>query len=191
MRSTRTALAAAVVFAAACGGGISVKSDYDPGVDFSQYSTFVVLDEAEGGGQVDGFTDQRLKASMASTLEARGWRQVDDSAQADAAVGYQFTTEDRVSYNTVNTGWGGYGYGYGGWYGPGWGGGVSTSSTTENHYQVGSLIIAIFDQEREEMIYVSTGTKTLSQDNLSPEESQQRIDDAVQTILRDFPPASN
>ena len=145
---------------------------------------------ADGGGQLDAFTDQRLKSALARNMVGKGLRQVDSPNQADVAIGYQFTTEDRVSYNTVNTGWGGYGYGYGGWYGPGWGGGVSTSRTTENHYQVGSLIIALFDTSSEEMVYVSTGTKTLSNDNLSPDEAQQVINDAVDTILRDFPPGA-
>lgn len=187
MHLRRFAFAGFSFVLAACGGGIDVRSDYDPGTDFSAYQTFAVLDEAEGGGDVSQFTDQRIKNSIVTVLTERGWRMVDTADEADATVGYQFTTDDRVSYQTVDTGWGGYGYGYGGWYG-GWGGGMSTSTTTEQHYSVGTLVIAVFDQDRKEMIYVSTGSKTLDDRNLSPDEAQMRFDEGVRTILRDFPP---
>jgi len=192
MQPRKSVLAGALAISvAACGGGIDVTSDYDPQTDFTSYSTFAVLEEADGGGTVSRLNDERIKRSLAATLTSRGMRQVDTPAEADAAIGYQFTTEDRVSYQTVNTGWGGYGYGYGGgWYGGGYGGGISTSNTTERHYEVGSLIIAIFDTSVEEMIFVSTGTKTLGTKQLSPEETQARIDEAVETILRDFPPGT-
>jgi hypothetical protein len=80
--------------------------------------------------------------------------------------------------------------GYGGWYGAGYGGmGMATSTTTETRYTVGALVIALFDVEREEMIFTATGSKELATDNPSPEESQQRIDDAVKKIMEAFPPS--
>ena len=117
-------------------------------------------------------------------------RQVDSADDADAVVGWQLTTEQRSSFQTVSTGWGGYGYGWGGWYG-GAGMGMSSSRTTERRYEVGSLAIGIFDVKREEMIFTSTGSKTLSSGTLSPEESQKEIDEAVAEILEEFPPGSS
>jgi hypothetical protein len=149
-----------------------------------------VLDEATGGSGIDQLTKNRVKNSIANTLTAKGMRQVDDQKDADAAVGWQFTTEQRSSFQTVTTGWGGYGYGRGGWYG-GMGMGTSSSRTTEVRYDVGSLAIAIFDVKRDQMIFTSTGSKTLSSGNLSPEESQKRIDEAVAIILEEFPPGSD
>jgi hypothetical protein len=182
------ATGALAAVASACGGGISVNSDWDPAIDFANYRTFAVLDEASGE-QLPAFVDQRVKASIASTLTAKGMEQADNPDNADVAVGYQFTSEQRSSYQTVNTGWGGYGYGgYGGWYGSGMS--MGTSTTTERRYEVGSLVIAIFDVEQEQMIFASTGSKTLEDRQMTPEESQARIDEAVQTILRDFPPGS-
>jgi len=173
-----------------CGSGLSVTNDWDPGVDFSAFSTFAVLDEATGGSGIDQLTRNRVRTSIAKTLEGKGMRQVDNADDADAAVGWQFTTEQRSSFQTVSTGWGGYGYGRGGWYG-GMGMGMSSSTTTERRYDVGSLAIAIFDVKRNEMIFSSTGSKTLSSGNLSPEESQKRIDEAVAKILEEFPPGSD
>ena len=173
-----------------CASGISVTNDWDPGVDFSAFSSFVVLDEATGGSGIDQLIQNRIKNSIASTLEGKGMRQVDSADDADAAVGWQVTTEQRSSFQTVTTGWGGYGYGRGGWYG-GRGMGMSSSRTTERRYDVGSLAIGIFDVKRDEMIFTSTGSKELSSGNLSPEESQKRIDEAVAKILEEFPPGSD
>jgi hypothetical protein len=169
--------------------GITVQTDYDPGIDFSRYSTFYILEEA-GDDTAPGFWDDRIKNSMAKTLTAKGWTQVDSPDEADVAVGYQLTTEERTSYDTVHTGWGGYGYGYGGWYDPYWGGGMSTSTTTERRYEVGTLIIAMFDQEQRQMVYASTGSATIDQRQRTPEESQVRSDEVIDRLLRDFPPAS-
>ena len=180
---------AAVMMTVACGGGLKVQTDYDPAVDFSRYSTFVVLEEA-GDETAPGFLDARIKNAMAQTLTAKGWRQVDSPEQADVAVGYQLTTEQRSSYQTISTGWGGYGYGYGDWYDPYWGGGggMSTSTTREYRYEEGTLVIAVFDTRKKEMIYASTGSGTLEERQQTPEQAQAEVNEVVEQLLKDFPP---
>jgi hypothetical protein len=188
MNTVRLGTVLMLALTAAC-GGISVTTDWDPSFDFAAPQTFTVLDEASGQ-PLDRLNDQRVKNSIATVMEAKGFRQVADTSQADLAVGYQFTTEQRSSYQTVDTGWNSYGYGgYGGWYRYG-GPMMTTSTTTETRYDVGSLLIAVFDTERRAMVFTSTGSKSLSDAQRSPEEAQRRIDDAVDQILRDFPPGS-
>jgi hypothetical protein len=190
MRVERLAMAGILAVAlSSCGSGISVSSDWDPGVDFTSYNTFVVLDEASGGAGIDQLTKNRVKASITNTLQAKGMREANSQDEADAAVGWQVTTDERSSFQTVSTGWGGYGYGYGGWYGRG-GTSMTTSRTTETRYEVGTLVIAMFDTDRKEMIFTATGSKTLKTDNPSPQEMQKRIDEAVAKILEGFPPGS-
>jgi hypothetical protein len=180
---------ALAVMVSGCGPSIDVSSDWNPAVDFSAYQTFAVLDEASGGQHVGQLNSERIKTAIGSTLEAKGMRQVDNPDNADVAVGWQLTTDERSSYQTVNTGWSSYGrYGRGSYYGGG--GGMSTSRTTETRYEIGSLAIALFDESTDEMIFTSTGSKKLSSGNMSPEEVQSRITQAVETILRDFPPGS-
>ena len=179
--------AALALTVSACGPGIEVSSDFDPAVDFSAYQTFAVLAEASGGQHLDQLTDSRIKSAIGSTLEAKGMRQVDNPDNADIAVGWQITTYQKSSFETVNEGWDGYGrYGCGGWYRGG--AESSTSTTTETTYEVGTLVIAMFDETDDAMIFTSTGSKKLATDDVSPEESQSRINQAVETILRDFPP---
>jgi len=191
MSVIRRGIPALLAVAVGACGGLSVTSDWDPDFDFAAPSTFAVLDHA-GGGELSGLMDERVKNSIRTAMAAKGFREVSDTSQADIAVGYQFASEERSSYSTVNTGWNSYGYGgYGGWYGPyggGMGVGMSTSTTTERRYDVGSLLIAVFDAQAREMVFTSTGSRTLDDGGGSPQEMQRRIDDAVTEILRDFPP---
>ena len=168
--------------------GMQVRTDFDPAADFSQYGTFFVLEEA-GDATAPGFWDARIKTAIARTLTAKGWRRVDSPEQADVAVGYQLTTEERSSYQTVSTGWGGYGYGWGDWYGPPMGG-MRTSSTTERRYEVGTLIVAMFDVERKQMVYSSTASGEIDERQQTPEQAQADVNGIVDKMLEDFPPNS-
>jgi hypothetical protein len=166
--------------------GLDVTTDWDPSTNFSGIQTFAVLDGAEGSG-MNAFTLQRIKSAIGTAMVAKGFRHV-DLDNADIAIGFQITTDQRSSFQTVSTGWGGYG-----WRGGGWGGasaGMSTSTTTEQVYEVGSLVIGIANAADGNLMFHSTGSKTLSGGNVSPEEAQKRIDDVVARILRDFPPGN-
>jgi hypothetical protein len=180
-------LGLAVALAGFACSGLEVNTDWDPSANFSGIETFAVLDPAEGSG-LNSFTIQRIKSAIGAAMVAKGFRQVDSPDNADIALGFQVTTDQRSSFQTVSTGWGGYG-----WRGGGWGGasmGMSTSTTTEQVYEVGSLVIGIANAADGNLIFHSTGSKTLSSGNVSPDEAQKRINDAVARILRDFPPES-
>jgi hypothetical protein len=100
------------------------------------------------------------------------------------AIGYKVTTQDKVTYQTVSTGWGGgYGYRWGG----GWG--VGTSTTYASEYTEGTLIIGIFDTGRKELVWNGSGTGTIDP-SASPERRDENIQEAVSKILKDFPPGS-
>ena len=189
MKTLRVSPLLLLALTTAC-GGISVTTDWDPAYDFQAPQTFAVLDHA-GGQPLDRLNAQRVKNAITDVMVAKGFRQVSDTAQADIALGYQFTTEQRSSYQTVNTGWSSYGYGgYGRWYRYGGGPTMTTSRTTETRYEVGSLVIAAFDTAAREMVFTSEGSKTLANSPPDPQEAQRRINDAVEQILRDFPPGS-
>ena len=168
--------------------GMSVRTDFDPQADFSRYKTFFVLEEA-GDATAPGFWDARIKSAIARTLTAKGWQQANSPESADVAVGYQLTTEQRSSYQTVSTGWGGYGYGMGDWYGSR-AGGMATSTTTERRYEVGTLIVAMFDVERKQMVYSSTASGTIDERQQTPEQAQADVNGILDKMLEDFPPNS-
>jgi len=166
-----------VLPAAAC-SGISTTTDYDPAVSFSAFSTYDWIDSE---GQVDNITSSRVRQSVDAALTAKGFTQ--STSNPDLAVSYQVTSAERRSFNTVNTGWGG-GYRWGGW-----GMGMGTSTTTEQVWNEGSLILGIFDTGTKNLVWTGTATADIDQSR-SPQERQELIDSAVNKMMRDFPPGS-
>lgn len=183
MRNQAIAALGTALLVGAC-SGISVTTDYDPTVDFTSYATYTWMDTE--GDDIDNITDSRIRNSIEAGLAAKGLQKV--TSNPDVAIGYQVTTAERRSYNTVNAGWGG-GYGYGGY---GWGGygmSMGTSTTYENVWKEGTLLVGMFDAESKSLVWTGTATAAIDPGR-SPEERQQVIDDAVNKMMKDFPPGS-
>jgi hypothetical protein len=178
MRHSALVAAGAVLFLSAC-SGISTSTDYDPSVNFSQFSTYQWHDTE--GDNVDAITNSRITSAIDAELAKKGLKKVDSNG--DLAVGYQVTTSERKSYNTVNTGWGG------GYYWGGWGMGMGTSTTYETTWQEGSLVVGIFDTGTKNLVWTGTATTDLDQSR-SPEERQAIINEGVQKMMKNFPPGS-
>ena len=171
----------AALLVTACGSGISTNTDYDPQADFSSYSTYEWIDSE---GAVDDITSSRVRSSVDAAMSARGFTK--SSSNPDLAVSYQVPTQQRSSFSTINSGWGGsYRWG-GGW---GMGMGMGTSTTTEQTWTVGSLILAIFSTDSQLMVWTGTATTDLDS-NRTPQERQELIDSAVSKIMEDFPPGN-
>ncbi len=167
----------AVLLVSAC-SGISTSTDYDPAVNFSAFSTYDWIDSE---GQVDNITSSRVRQSVDAAMAAKGFTQ--STSNPDLAVSYQVTSAERRSFNTVNAGWGG-GYSRGGW-----GMGMGTSTTTEQVWNEGSLILGIFDTGTKNLVWTGTATTDIDPSR-SPQERQELIDSAVGKMMGDFPPGS-
>jgi len=180
----QTALFILLASLGAC-SGISVTSDWDPGIDFSQFKSFAVLEETQPS--INRLVDQRVRAAIVAELNASGLRQVDSPDKADLAIGYQVTTEEHTSFHTVHDrGWGSAGYrrSRAHWSAP-----VGNSRTTQINYTVGTLVIAAFQMGEKELVWEGSGSGTVNPSR-GPEQSKQRIKDAVEQILKDFPPGA-
>ena len=178
----QTALFFVFASLAAC-SGISVTSDWDPGVDFSKFKTFAVLEETQPS--INRLVAQRIRAAIVMELTAKGLQQVDTPDKADLAIGYQVTTEERTTHHTVHSGWDGYRSGWSGsthWRSP-----AGTSTTRQVNFTVGTLVIAAFRMSDKELVWEGSASGTVNPSS-GPERSQQRINDAVQRVLKDFPP---
>ncbi len=181
----RTLSGAAWLFALALLGGcssIAVESDWDTSVDFSQFQTYGFIDDSGQG--INRLTNDRIRAAINSDLTGKGFRPVNDYEDADIAIGYQVTTEQRSTYHTVHSGWGASGFRTSN---VRLGASVGTSRTVRNDYTVGTLVIAVFQVADKTLIWEGSGTDTVSPSR-SPDESTQNINEAVQKILRSFPP---
>jgi hypothetical protein len=184
-RVTRAGWALALVSTVgvgACGGGVAVNSDYDPGADFASYSTYAWAERTDRGDDdprvYNAITMQRVKTAVDRALGAKGYTEA--SGAADFYVAWHGAIEGQMSYQTINSH---YGYGWG-WYG---GMGVGTSNTYVNEWDEGTLLVDIVDAGTNQLVWRGTATGTVEPD-LSPQESQARLDDAAAKLLQTFPP---
>ena len=168
---------AATLLVAAC-SGISTTTDFDPAVDFSAFSSYDWIDSQ---GQIDNITSSRVRTAVDAAMAERGFSQ--SNSNPDLAVSYQVTSAERRSFNTVNSGWSG-GYRWGGW-----GMGMGTSTTTENVWTEGTLILAIFDTGTKNLVWTGSATTDID-GSRTPEDRQRLIDDAVGKMMKNFPPGS-
>lgn len=168
----QTALFIVFAMLVAC-SGISVTNDWDPGVNFSQFKTFVVLKETQPS--IDQLVDQNIRTAIVAELTAKGLRRTDIPEKADLAIGYQVTTEERSSYQPVRSGWGYYGY-------------ESKRAVSEKvNVTMGTLVIAAFRMKGKKLVWEGSASGTVDSSS-QPEQRENRINDAVRRIFKDFPP---
>jgi Domain of unknown function (DUF4136) len=123
------------ILLSACASSLRVNSDFDPNTNFSSFKSYQWL-------KVDMPNDlwnQRAMDAIDSTLASKGWTKVEDGGEVGiVALG---TTKQEQSINTFYNSFGaGWGWGWRGW------GGAAT--TTVSTYQVGTLIVDLFDAKR-------------------------------------------
>jgi hypothetical protein len=131
-----------------------VNIDYAHDYDFDSIETFQYVDTTESNVKGNEIMAQRVADMIKKELREGGLSEVQENP--DIYVTYHFTTQERTSYQTTNFGYGGY---HGGWYG--WGGGMGTSTTTQQNYTDGTLIIDAYDGAEKKMIWRGTGTVTV------------------------------
>ena len=176
----RLAMAAVVVLIA---GGVAsaqdVKVDFDKDANFGALKTFTVK---LGTSWNNPLSEKRVLAEIQQGLTEKGWTATTDDAKADAVVVLHGATEKQKSLNTFYSG----GYGGYGWRG-GWGGGMSSSTTTVDEYTVGTLVVDIFDAKTKALVYRGTASDEISN---KPEKNAKKLAKASDKLFKDFPPGS-
>jgi hypothetical protein len=168
-------------FTVAC-AGVQARSDFDPNARFDAYRTFAwpaeepgTLAGAAGTEGVDPLLARRLRESIESHLEARGYRRLDDPAAADFVVSFSMGRREKIRIQSSPT-LDGRSYGYGGWYA---GSGVTATSYTE-----GTLAIDVFDGRSHLAVWHGWASKRVNETT----ERVALVDEVVGAILAQFPP---
>lgn len=177
-------------------GGIKVITDKDPTTDFSTFKTFEYYGWEKNSDQaISSLDKKRIESAFGREFDNRGLTYVNKN-EGDIIVSLHIVTEKKTETvaNTNTTNMGGYGMygsrGYGGYYGYGpsygWGGGHSTSTTTysEKEYNVGTLIVSIYDANKKELVWEGVGIKTISENKKNMDA---KTDKAVAAIMYDYP----
>lgn len=146
-----------------------VNVDYDHGRNFSQIKTYswAKLHTA------DSIMDNRVKEAIDSELTAKGWIQV--PAGGDVALMVVEQTSVREQYDSFYNGFGGRR----------WGGGMVDETTTVDNYEVGTLIVSMFDGNSRQLIWRGTASGDTS-DN--PQKKIKGLAKVVQKMFKNFPP---
>ncbi len=173
-------LATAVVLMVQACSGIKVSSDYDPSVNFASlrdYSWLPAPPKPSGNPRIDNpLLITRIQRAIDRNLAARGYRKVAD-ADADFFVTFHLGIDKKIDVTEIPST-----YGYSGR----WGGMYSTE-TRVDQYEEGTLLIDIVDAERDDLLWRGSGQARI-RDSKSPAEREQRVQKAVDAILKKFPP---
>jgi hypothetical protein len=146
-----------------------VAVDYDHAANFKQIKTYswAKLHTA------DPITDSRVKEAIDQELAAKGWSELPSGGDVALAVVEQTST--REQYDSFYNGFGGRR----------WGGGMVDETTTVDNYEVGTLIVSMFDGNSRQLIWRGTATGDKS-DN--PQKKIKSLTKVVQKMFKNFPP---
>jgi hypothetical protein len=145
-----------------------IRTDYDHHVDFSKYRTYSWAKVETP----DSIWDERVKEAVDKALAAKGWTQVPSGG--DVSVVALGTTHEKPTLQTFYNG-------FDGWF---WGG-FGDATTYVEKYEVGTLIIDMFDTKTKKLIWRSSANDVLSS---KPEKNIKKLDKAVQKMFEHFPP---
>lgn len=150
-----------------------VKTDYDHNTNFGQYKTF----SWEKVQTKDPLLVERIENAVNTDLTAKAWTLVPSGG--DVEVFAVETTQDQQTLDTFYDGFGG------GRRWRGFGGGFDDATTTVETYQVGTLVIDLFDAKTKQLIWRSSSSDTLSND---ANKNTKNLDKGVSKMFKHFPP---
>ena len=165
---------------------VTVKTDYDPGTDFSQFKSFKIYD----GKPVEGdelakhpLVQKRVYASVEAKMQEKGYTLHQGEGDPDIFIVVHAGSKEKIQV----TNWGGnYGpYGGYGWYGHRWG--PYGGGTDVYQYEETTLVLDIVDMPEKEMVWRGYGSGIVKQYS-DEEDRRAQIDLYVGKILNDFPP---
>ncbi len=161
---------------------LRVGSDYDRTANFSNYHSFTWLPRQQER-VVNPLVVERAKQAITSALEQKGYRYVENSADADFAVDFTIGSRERVDIHTYPRpyAWPWYGYGPYWWGYSYWGTGIDVT-----RYREGTLSIDVFDAKTHRPVWHGWAKKALSHEDIV--HSGASIREAVEAILAKFPP---
>ncbi|MDD5150506.1 MAG: DUF4136 domain-containing protein [Flavobacterium sp.] len=154
---------------------VSVYSDFDKGVDFSQYKTYAFHRKGIDKVQISEMDKKRILTAIDLELSKKGMTK---SENPDLLINIFTKEREQVDVSQFNVGWG-YGWGWG-WNPYLWGGRNYVNTSTE-----GTLYIDLIDANKKELVWEGEGVGYLTQNRSKKEE---RINEFVAKILAQYPP---
>jgi hypothetical protein len=180
---SRLPLALILILAATPAFAAKVFIDHDTNYDFSSIKTFAwapTPDTSVEGS--DPLMHSRIVNAIEHYISQGGVREVKENP--DVYVTYHTNSKEEMQLNTSSFGYG-YpgGWGWGGYgYGMGWGGGMASSTTSVSTYEVGTLVVDVWDADAKELVWRGTATNIYLSAN--PDKMMKKIDKALAKIVK-------
>ena len=153
-------LLAVLAAASGCSSGPDIRSAYDDGSDFSQFSTYNFYSDAgQGHTSYQSLFSQSMVTAITLEMESRGYVKSDNP---DLLVNFNARFDDKTKVTTSPSMNSGAYYGYrGGRYGA-WGGYGYGTDTHVSQYTEGTFNIDLVDANKEILVWeaVAVGRMT-------------------------------
>lgn len=164
----------------ACASTPTVKTDFDSAANFSSYRTYSWALKPEASSPL---VQQRIVDGINARLQAKGLREAENG---DIALAAHIATGQK---QTLDTFYSGTGMGGWGWRG-GWGGGMAmgNATTTVHTYEVGTLVLDMFDAHTKQAVWRGTASGTVPS---SPDKVNVAVDAGLDKMLAAFPPGAS
>jgi Domain of unknown function (DUF4136) len=146
-----------------------VTVDFDHAANFNQVKTY----SWSKVHTANSIWDDRVKDAIDKELAAKGWTQLPSGGNI-AVVAVEKTSVHQ-QYDTLYNGFGGWRR---------WGG-IRDATTTVDNYEVGTLIVSMFDGNSKQLIWRGTSSSDLSG---NPEKNTKKLGQDVQKMFKHFPP---
>lgn len=166
-RQSLAAIAVVLMFVAAAFAA-TIRTDYDHAADFTKYRTYKWLNQPRTRNPL---MRDRIIADINVEMNLKGL-ELDQTGGTLGIAAHAATREER----TLDT----FYSGMGGWR---WGG-IGTATTQVITYEVGTLVVDLFDTATKQVIWRGTATGTVS-DN--PEKNTKQVQKAVQQMFKQCP----
>lgn len=167
MSASRLAAVVLVILAAAAGPAAAQKVyvDYSPLADFSSYKTFA-WGPTPQASLLDNnpLNHSRVKNAVRYHLSKSGLTEVEPDQGPQLLVTYHGEVDSEVSVNSFADQYAAYGYPAGWVWDTAWVNAAGMTSTTPIVHKAGTLVIDIWDAEKQSIIWRGTITGTLTDD---------------------------
>jgi hypothetical protein len=173
MKPFRSTAVCTLFFVAMLGAAVAqqVKTDFDHQTNFSLYKTYSWQEIKPA----NSLWDARIKSAVDAQLAAKGWTHIDNGG--DVAIVAIATTHTERTLQTFYDGMGG------GWRWRGFGG-MGESTTTEQDYKEGTLLVDMYDAKTKQLIWRGSAEDTLSNKAANNEKN---LNKGVAKMFKKFP----
>lgn len=164
---------------AACAATPTVGTDFDRAVNFAPYHRFGWLPRTHPAAR-NPLNAKRIEAAIRSELEAKGFEFSEDLAQADIAIDFTLSAQERTDIASYPVEW------RLGWH---WGRGYFGEALDVRQYREGTLAIDVFEARHHEPVWHGWAKKPLSEADLK--DPGPGLRQAVAAVLAHFPPGAS